>query len=381
MKVLVTGAKGFIGKNLCLILREKGFEVFEYDLGCSDDQLVSFAKDADFVIHLAGINRPLNLQEFVDGNVNFTKKLLDVLGQHGHKAPIIFSSSTQAALDNPYGQSKKMAEDQLFEYSKKTETPVYVYRLYNVFGKWCRPNYNSVIATWCYNTANDIPLQINHDAPAIDFVYIDDIIAEFLRVIENQPKPTCEIMHVEPHYTEKLEDIAAALDTFKKSRENDMIPELKEGFYKKLYSTYLSYLPEDKFSYDLVMHKDIRGSFTEAFKSPTYGQVSVNMSKPGITKGNHYHMSKNEKYLVVMGTCLIKLRKVTDDKVISYTCDGKDLKVVDIPPGYTHNITNIGKEDSVTIMWANELYDPDNPDTFFLPVEKEDSVLTKGPKK
>jgi UDP-2-acetamido-2,6-beta-L-arabino-hexul-4-ose reductase len=274
-----------------------------------------------------------------------------------------------------------MAEDQLFEYEKKTGTPVYVYRLYNVFGKWCRPNYNSVIATWCYNAANNLPLQINQLAPAIDFVYIDDIIAEFLHVIENQPKPTCEIMHVEPHYTEKLEDIAAALDTFKKSRENQMIPELKEGFYKKLYSTYLSYLPEERFSYDLVMHKDIRGSFTEAFKSPTYGQVSVNVSKPGITKGNHYHMSKNEKYLVVTGTCLIKLRKVTDDKVISYTCDGKDLKVVDIPPGYTHNITNIGKEDSVTVMWANELYDPDHPDTYFLPVEKEDAAATKGPKK
>jgi UDP-2-acetamido-2,6-beta-L-arabino-hexul-4-ose reductase len=381
MKILVTGAKGFIGKNICLILREKGYDVFEFDLGCTDDQLIQFVKCADFVVHLAGINRPLNPQEFIDGNVNFTKKFLDLLNQYGHKAPIIFSSSTQASLDNPYGKSKKMAEDQLFEYEKKNGTPVYVYRLYNVFGKWCRPNYNSVIATWCYNAANNLPLQINQLAPAIVFVYIDDIIAEFLRVIENQPKPTGEIMHVEPHYSEKLEDIAAALDTFKKSRASQMIPELKEGFYKKLYSTYLSYLPEDQFAYDLIMHKDIRGSFTEAFKSPTYGQVSVNVSKPGITKGNHYHMSKNEKYLVVTGTCLIKLRKVTDDKVISYTCDGKDLKVVDIPPGYTHSITNIGKEDSVTIMWANELYDPDHPDTYFMPVEKEDAVATKGPKK
>jgi UDP-2-acetamido-2,6-beta-L-arabino-hexul-4-ose reductase len=381
MKILVTGAKGFIGKNICLILREKGHDVFEYDVGSTEDDLRNYTHSADFIIHLAGVNRPLFPEEFLDGNVNFTKRLLDFLDQYGHKAPIIFSSSTQAVLDNPYGKSKKMAEDQLFEYEKKTGTPVYVYRLYNVFGKWCRPNYNSVIATWCYNAANNLPLQINQLAPAIDFVYIDDIIAEFLRVIENQPKTTGEIMHVEPHYSEKLEDIAAALDTFKKSRENQMIPELKEGFYKKLYSTYLSYLPEDRFSYDLVMHKDIRGSFTEAFKSPTYGQVSVNVSKPGITKGNHYHMSKNEKYLVVTGTCLIKLRKVTDDKVISYTCDGKDLKVVDIPPGYTHNITNIGKEDSVTVMWANELYDPDHPDTYFLPVEKENMVATKGPKK
>jgi UDP-2-acetamido-2,6-beta-L-arabino-hexul-4-ose reductase len=373
MKILVTGAKGFIGKNICLILREKGHDVFEYDLGCTDDQLIQFVKDSDFIVHLAGINRPLNPQEFIDGNVNFTKKLLDLLDQYGHKAPIIFSSSTQAALDNPYGKSKKMAEDQFFVFSKETNTPVYIYRLNNVFGKWCRPNYNSVIATWCYNAANSLPLQINQLAPAIDFVYIDDVIDEFLRVIENQPKSTGEIMHVEPHYTEKLEDIAAALDTFKKSRDNEIIPELKEGFYKKLYSTYLSYLPENKFSYDLLMHKDVRGSFTEAFKTSTYGQISVNISKPGITKGNHYHMSKNEKYLVVTGTCLIKLRKVTDDKVISYKCDGKNLKVVDIPPGYTHNITNVGNEDSVTIMWANELYDPEHPDTYFLPVEREGS--------
>jgi len=373
MKILVTGAKGFIGKNICLILREKGHDVFEYDLGCTDDQLIQFVKDSDFIVHLAGINRPLNPQEFIDGNVNFTKKLLDLLDQYGHKAPIIFSSSTQAALDNPYGKSKKMAEDQFFVFSKETNTPVYIYRLNNVFGKWCRPNYNSVIATWCYNAANNLPLQINQLAPAIDFVYIDDVIDEFLRVIENQPKSTGEIMHVEPHYTEKLEDIAAALDTFKKSRDNEIIPELKEGFYKKLYSTYLSYLPENKFSYDLLMHKDVRGSFTEAFKTSTYGQISVNISKPGITKGNHYHMSKNEKYLVVTGTCLIKLRKVTDDKVISYKCDGKNLKVVDIPPGYTHNITNVGNEDSVTIMWANELYDPEHPDTYFLPVEREGS--------
>jgi UDP-2-acetamido-2,6-beta-L-arabino-hexul-4-ose reductase len=381
MKILVTGAKGFIGKNLCLILREEGNEVFEFDVGSTDDDLRNYSHSADFVIHLAGVNRPLFPEEFLAGNVIFTKKLLDFLDRYGHKAPIIFSSSIQAALDSPYGKSKKIAEDQLFEYEKKTGTPVYVYRLYNVFGKWCRPNYNSVIATWCYDAANNLPLQINQLVPAIDFVYIDDVIVEFLRVIENQPKPTGEIMYAEPHYSEKLEDIAAALDTFKKSRENEMLPKLGEGFYKKLYSTYLSYLPEDKLAYELLMHKDIRGSFTEAFKSPTYGQISVNVSKPGVTKGNHYHMSKNEKYLVVTGTCLIKLRKATDDNIVSYTCDGKDLKVVDIPPGYTHNITNIGKEDSVTVMWANELYDPDHPDTYFLPVEKEDVTALKGTKK
>ena len=370
MKVLVTGAKGFIGSNLCLALKTKNHEVFEYDLGATDDVLRSFVAEADFIVHLAGINRPLNPTEFIDGNINFTKKLLDIVLGTGSKAPIIFSSSTQAALDNPYGRSKKAAEDEIFKFAKEHDHKVFVYRLYNAFGKWSRPNYNSVVATFCYNIAHGLPLQINHEAPAIDFVYIDDIIAEFLRVLDGAVVPAFDIKHVEPHYTEKLEDIGLALESFQKSREDLLIPNLKEGFFKKLYSTYLSYLPEDHFSYDLLMHKDLRGSFTEAFKTPTYGQVSVNMSRPGVTKGNHYHMSKTEKYLVVTGTCEVKLRKVGTDKIITYTCSGKDLKVVDIPPGYTHCITNVGSEDSVTIMWANELYDTENPDTSFMPVEE-----------
>jgi len=370
MKVLVTGAKGFIGSNLCFALKAKNNDVFEFDLGATDDDLRSFVAKADFIIHLAGINRPLNPEEFVDGNINFTKKLLDIIQETGSKAPIIFSSSTQAALDNPYGRSKKAAEDEIFEFAKEYAHQVFVYRLYNVFGKWCRPNYNSVVATFCYNAAHDLPIQINHEAPAIDFVYIDDIIAEFFRILDGAVVSDLEIKHVEPHYTEKLDDIASALESYKKSREDLIIPDLKEGFFKKLYSTYLSYLPEDQFAYDLLMHKDLRGSFTEAFKTPTYGQVSVNVSRPGVTKGNHYHMSKNEKYLVVTGICEIKLRKVGTDKIITYTCNGKDLKVVDIPPGYTHCITNVGSEDSVTIMWANELYDPENPDTSFMPVEE-----------
>jgi UDP-2-acetamido-2,6-beta-L-arabino-hexul-4-ose reductase len=380
MKVLVTGAKGFIGKNLCLILKERGHEVFQYDVGNTDDELKEYIHSADFVVHLAGINRPLNPQEFVDGNVNFTKKLLDLVKDAGSKAPIIFSSSTQAEKDNDYGKSKKAAEDEIFQFAKDNGNLVYVYRLYNVFGKWCRPNYNSVVATFCYNIANDLPIEINKEAPAIDFVYIDDIVKEFVSVIEKKPSASSSVLHVEPHYSERLDDIANALKSFKESRSNLLIPELKDGFFKKLYSTYLSYLPEDKFEYQLLTHSDQRGSFTEAFKTTDYGQVSVNVSHPGITKGNHYHMSKNEKYLVVSGTCVIKLRKVGEDKIITYTCDGKDLKVVDIPPGYTHNITNIGTEDSVTIMWANELYDPNNPDTYFLPVEPE-AVAPKKEKK
>jgi UDP-2-acetamido-2,6-beta-L-arabino-hexul-4-ose reductase len=371
MKVLVTGSKGFIGSNLCLFLPGRNHEVFEYDLGVSDEELKRSISACDCIVHLAGINRPLKPEEFIDGNVNLTKKILDLVVKTGSKAPIIFSSSIQAALDNPYGRSKKAAEDEIFAFAKERSHPVYVYRLYNAFGKWCRPNYNSVVATFCNSVANDLPLKINEDAPAIDFVYIDDIISEFSKVIEGGVEPSLEIKYVEPHYSVKLEDVANALYSFKKSRENLLIPELKNGFYKKLYSTYLSYLPKDQFAYDLNPHSDQRGSFTEVFKTNDFGQVSVNVSHPGITKGNHYHMSKNEKYLVVAGICEIKLRKVGTDKIISYTCSGKDSRVVDIPPGYTHSITNIGSDDSVTIMWANELYDPKNSDTYYLPVEEE----------
>lgn len=371
MKILVTGSKGFIGSNLCLYLSSHEYEVYGYDIGVTDDVLKQYVSSANYIIHLAGINRPLKPEEFIDGNVNLTKKLLDMVQETGSKAPILFSSSTQAALDNPYGRSKKMAEDEILSFSKEHNHPVYVYRLYNVFGKWCRPNYNSVVATFCYNVAHDIPLSINKDAPAIDFVYVDDIIKEFVDVINGKRTPNLDINHVEPHYSEKLDDVANLLYSFKESRQNLLVPLQQDGFAKKLYSTYLSYLDDTDFAYPLVSHKDQRGSFTEAFKTNDFGQVSVNVSHPGITKGDHYHMSKNEKYLVVTGTCEIKLRKVGTDKVISYTCSGKDLKVVDIPPGYTHNITNIGTEDSVTIMWANELYDPKNPDTYYLPVEEK----------
>jgi UDP-2-acetamido-2,6-beta-L-arabino-hexul-4-ose reductase len=368
MKVLVTGANGFIGKNLVLTLKNAGHEVFGYDLGSTKEELKQDVAQADAIVHLAGINRPLAPQEFVDGNVNFTKKLLDIVEASGSKAPIVFSSSTQAEKDNPYGQSKKRAEDELFAFGKSH--PVYVYRLYNVYGKWCKPNYNSVVATFCYNVTHDLPLSINEEAPAIDFVYVDDVCHEFLRVIEEKPNPTGTILHVEPHDTVTLHEIADLLQSFKASRSDFMTP-LQAGFAKKLYATYLSYLKPDDFAYPLLSHADQRGSFTEVLKTAQYGQFSVNVSKPGITKGNHYHMSKNEKYLVVSGKCVIKLRQIGSHEVLSYACDGNDLKVVDIPPGYTHSITNVGKSDSVTLMWANELYDPQSPDTVYCPVNEE----------
>lgn len=372
MKVLVTGAKGFIGRNLCLWLKNAGHEVFEYDLDSSLDSLKEWVRVSDFIVHLAGINRPLTPEEFIDGNVNFTVKLLSLIEESGRRVPLIFSSSTQAEKDNDYGRSKKAAEDQIFEYSEKTGNPAYVYRLYNVFGKWCRPNYNSVIATWCFNVAHNLPIQINPEAPAIDFVYIDDICKEFLRIINEQPKASLEILHVEPHSKKTLQEVADLLRSFKESRK-DLSTPLQEGFEKKLYATYLSYLEEDDFAYALNPHIDNRGSFTEILKTQQFGQVSVNIGHPGITKGNHYHMTKNEKYLVLSGTCIIKFRKVGTDKVITYECSGADLKVVDIPPGYTHSITTVGDTDSVTLMWASELFDPNNPDTIYENVEEQSS--------
>ena len=373
MKVLVTGSQGFVGSNLVCRLKECKHEVFEFDLGSGDDELRDAVTSSDWIVHLAGVNKPLNPEEFQNGNVNLTKKLIDCLLEMGSKAPIIYSSSTQAALDNPYGLSKKQAEDLLFSFSEETSHPVYVFRLYNAFGKWCRPNYNSVVATFCHNIANGLPIQINESAPAIDFVYIDDICDSFIRIINGDGAGSSEILYPEPHHRKTLHEIAELLYSFKESRNNHMIPDIADPFAKKLYSAYLSYLPEEGFSYSLDMHKDFRGSFTEILKTEGYGQVSVNVSKPGITKGNHYHHTKNEKYLVVKGECVIKLRRLGADKVISYRCSDKQLEVVDIPCGYTHNITNVGKDDSVTIMWANELYDPDHPDTYYCPVEEIDA--------
>ena len=372
MKVLVTGSKGFIGSNLVYRLREEKQEVFEYDVGFSDEELKQHIQETDWIIHLAGVNRPLSPEEFQNGNVNLTKKVIDYIAETGSKAPLVFSSSTQANLANPYGVSKKQAEDLLFGFSRETGHPVYVFRLYNAFGKWCRPNYNSVVATFCHNVANGLPIQINESAPAIGFVHIDDICDSFLKIINGDGKGSMDILYPEPHYTKTLHEIADLLYSFKDSRDNHMIPEISDPFAKKLYSTYLSYLPENDLSYPLDMHKDYRGSFTEILKTEGYGQVSVNVSKPGITKGNHYHHTKNEKYLVVHGECVIKFRKIGTDKVISYHVSDKKMEVVDIPCGYTHNITNVGKDDSVTIMWANELYDPDNPDTYYCPVEEDD---------
>lgn len=362
MKVLLTGANGFIGKNVQVWLKNNNHTCLSYDKDNTEDQLLAYIKEADFVIHLAGINRPLTKEEFYDGNSNFTKKLVDLIKANKPSLPIIFSSSIQAELENDYGKSKKLAETYLFE----SNLNVFVYRLCNVYGKWCRPNYNSVVATFCNNIANELDITINNRETVLRLNYVDDICKEFLDVIEGKVlRDNKQVLYVKPIDECSLGSLADLLYSYKESRNNKFVPSMNTDFERKLYATYLSYLPTDKFSYPLDSHIDNRGSFTEILKTMNNGQVSVNISHPGITKGNHYHNTKNEKFLVVSGKCSIKFRKIGTNEVIEYIVSGDKLEVVDIPTGYTHNITNIGDSDSVTIMWANELFDPDNPDTYY----------------
>ncbi|MDO9154344.1 MAG: capsular polysaccharide biosynthesis protein CapF [Paludibacter sp.] len=374
MKILITGAKGFVGKNLIAELHNQGFnDLLEFDVDTPSDLLDDFASNCEFVFHLAGVNRPKEPSEFMSGNFAFTSQLLQNLQKNNNKAPILITSSTQAALANPYGQSKKAGEDLIYGYGKENNVKVYVYRLPNVFGKWCRPNYNSAIATFCNNIANGLPVQVNDPNVLMNLVYIDDVVASFIDKLKNRNSGADEFETVEPVHEIKLGEIADLIYSFKASRENLMIPDLSDAFTKKLYSTYLSYLPEDHFSYLLKMNIDNRGSFTEFVKTVDRGQVSVNISKPGITKGNHWHHTKVEKFLVVSGIGVIRFRKIdnglqtTDkkEKVIEYFVSGEKLEVVDIPVGYTHNIENIGESDMVTIMWCNEVFDAESPDTYF----------------
>ena len=365
MKVLVTGANGFIGKNLSIWLKRNDIDVLAIDID-NLSKLDEYALQADFIVHLAGINRPMDVKEFYGGNLNSIVKLVDILKNNKKKTPILLSSSTQAECDNDYGKSKKMGEDFLFDYQNKTGNPVYIYRFQNVFGKWCRPNYNSVVATFCYNIANGLDISVNNPNIVKEFVYIDDICKTILDLIKSEDyKGSNKILTIKPSYLLSIGELANIIKSFKESRDNLIVPNMDNGIVSKLYATYLSYLPTNQFIYDLNMHVDNRGSFTEFIKTLNSGQVSVNVGKPGIVKGNHFHHTKNEKFLVVKGTCSIKFRKIDSEDVIEYIVSGDKLQVVDIPIGYTHSITNIGQDDSITIMWASESFDPNNPDTYF----------------
>lgn len=369
MKILVTGAKGFVGKNLVAQLKNKGYQdIFEFDQDTDKSLLDDYTRECEFVFHLAGVNRPKDEKEFMEGNFGFTSELLDLLKKHNNKAPVLITSSIQAEKDNPYGKSKKAGEDLIFAYSKETGARAFVYRLFNLFGKWSRPNYNTVVATFCYNIARDLEIQINNPDADLTLCYIDDVVEEFIRALEGNPTQRDGYCFVPVLYDIKLGQLAEKINSFKKSRADLSLPDMEDELTKKLYSTYLSFLPEDKFSYELKMNIDNRGSFTEFIRTPERGQVSVNVSKPGITKGNHWHHTKNEKFLVVSGEGLIRFRKIGSKEIIEYRVSGDKLEVVDIPTGYTHSIVNVGESDLVTIMWANECFDKDKPDTYFLEV-------------
>jgi UDP-2-acetamido-2,6-beta-L-arabino-hexul-4-ose reductase len=369
MKVLVTGSHGFIGKNLCLFLKLRGHEILEFNSKDTDETLKKEITEADFIVHLAGVNKPADVQEFHDINFGLTQKIAEIIQKVKSKAPILLASSTLASGDSPYGQSKALAESVVNNMGFNGH-PVYVYRLAHVFGKWCKPNYNSVVATFCYNISHSLPIDINEKAPELDFVYIDDVCKEFVRVIEEKPSPTNHILYIEPTYYARPSELADILRSFRSSRENLMLP-LQDGFEKKLYATYLSYVSESGMSYPLVSHSDNRGSFIEFFKTQTYGQLSVNVIKPGAIKGDHYHMTKNEKYFVVAGSCDIKERSLFSDRVAVYHCSDKNPVVVDIAPGFVHSIKNVGSQDAVVLMWASEVYDKTNEDTYPEMVEAE----------
>lgn len=375
MKVLVTGAKGFIGKNLISELeRREGVCVLPFDIDTPSELLDEYCRECDFVFNLAGVNRPEHVEEFMEGNFGFATTLVETLKKYGNTCPVMNSSSIQAALENPYGKSKKAGEDMMFSYGQESGAQVYIYRFPNVFGKWCRPNYNSAVATFCHNIAHNLPIQVNDRSTVMHLVYIDDVVEELLQALDRHPHVNADgYCYVPVEHEITLGEIVNLLYSFRESRSNFMIPDMTENsFEKKLYSTYLSYLPEEEFSYPLVMHEDARGSFTEILKSADRGQVSINISKPGITKGNHWHHTKNEKFVVVSGKALIRFRKYGEDRVIEYHVSGDKLEVVDIPTGYTHSIINEGETDLVTLMWCNECFDPGKPDTIYEPVVREE---------
>ena len=380
MKILVTGARGFVGRNLVSQLRNirdgklknhalsgTDLEILEYDVDTDPSLLDDYCRQADFVFNLAGVNRPKDQAEFMKGNFGFASTLLDTLKKHGNACPVMISSSTQAALDNPYGESKRAGEELMFGYARGTGAKVLVYRFPNVFGKWCRPNYNSAVATFCHNIAHGMPIQVNDPNVVMHLVYIDDVVEELIGALGGQEHRQGDYCEVPVVHTVTLGRIVELLYSFKESRNTLGVPDLGDAFTKKLYSTYLSYLPENAFGYPLKMNVDARGSFTEIIRTPDRGQFSVNISKPRITKGNHWHHTKNEKFLVVSGKGVIRFRDMNDPdgKVLEYFVSGDKLEVIDIPTGYTHNIENLGDTDMVTFMWCNECFDPERPDTYY----------------
>lgn len=400
MKILVTGAKGFVGRNLCAELKNirdgkaKCWgdlvvdEVFEYDIDSTPEELDKWCASADFVFNLAGVNRPKEASEFMSGNFGFATVLLDTLRKHGNKCPVMLSSSQQASLagrfgNSEYGRSKKAGEDLFLDYEAATGARVLVYRFPNLFGKWCRPNYNSAVATFCNNIANDLPIQVNDPSVELELLYIDDLVAEMIGALKGEehrcefdglgvfPMASGRYCYCPVTHHARLGEIVDLLYKFHDQPKTLMVPEIPAGsFAKKLYSTYLSYLPASKVAFPLKMNVDARGSFTELLHTEKCGQVSINISKPGITKGQHWHHTKWEFFIVVAGHGLIQMRREGSDEILEFEVSGAEIKAVHMLPGYTHNIINLSDtEDLVTVMWANEIFDPSHPDTYFDPVK------------
>ena len=399
MRILVTGAKGFVGKNLCAQLNnikegkdkthpELSIEsVYEYDIDSTLEELDTYCKDCDFVFNLAGVNRPQNQEEFMQGNFGFASTLLDTLKKHGNRCPVMLSSSQQASLtgrfgNSEYGRSKKAGEELFLDYSKEAGAPIKIYRFPNLFGKWCRPNYNSAVATFCNAVANDLPYTVNDPSVELELLYIDDLVDEMLACLEGRehhcefdgldviPQEEGRYCYVPTTHKITLGEIVDLLHQFAEQPKSLTIPEIPAGsFAKKLYSTYLSYLPKEKVAFPLKMNVDNRGSFTELVHTLNCGQVSINISKPGITKGQHWHNTKWEFFIVVGGHGLIQERRIDSDEVIEFEVSGDNIQCVHMLPGYTHNIINLSDtENLVTVMYCNEIFNPDKPDTYFLPV-------------
>lgn len=391
-KILVTGSNGFVGKNTVVALNEtKKYEVITIDRQNSEEELRQATLKADFIVHLAGVNRPKEASEFYEGNGGLTEKIVNFLKNENKNTPILITSSTHAEVDNDYGKSKKQSEDALIKYSDECNAKVYIFRLPNLFGKWCKPNYNSAVTTFCYNIAHDLDVWVNDPSIELSLVYIDDVVESIVECIEgwnmiNLNEINEEValtttgascVQIDRYYYEvttvykrTLGNIVDSLKMFRNMRKSLLIPDLSDGFNKALYSTYLTYLEEDDFSYFLDKKEDNRGWLAELVKSEQFGQMFVSKTHPGITRGNHWHHTKTEKFIVIQGQANIRFRKIDGEKVIEYIVDGEKPQVLDIPPGYTHSIENIGQDEVITLFWSNEMFNPKNPDTYFLEVNK-----------
>lgn len=368
--VLATGSQGFLGKNVTVSLKRRaGINVIEHDLDSLPGNLERGLASAEVIFHLAGVNRPERVEEFMEGNFAFTRQICVALRQLDRAPLLMLSSSTQAALDNPYGLSKRQAEEVVFDFGRETGAPVFVFRLPGVFGKWCRPNYNSVVATFCHNIARDLPIAISDPAIEIELVHIDDVVRAFVGVMDGRPPVTDgKYCLVKPTYRVSLGQLAQTIRGFRDSRVNLTLPDMSNPFTRALYATYVSYLPPDSFAYALTQRSDPRGELAELLKSPHIGQIFVSRTRPGITRGNHYHDTKVEKFVVLEGDALIRFRHILGGDIIEYPVSGREFRVVDIPPGYTHAIQNTGQDELIVLFWADEIFDPDIPDTFGMTV-------------